>query len=98
MIEKTKHLLKKQWGDIADSLDCYAEVKFIDPQSSWACYVYAMNPENEDEIMCLIVGRVIETCQWTLTELFREYNSHGEHPVIDTDYRRIKLRSIFKRL
>lgn len=88
----------KNWGDNANALNCYAEVKFIDERSTWACYVYALNPRDEDTIACIINGISLEVCQWSLQELHSTYNSYGENPIIDTEFRKIRASELFKKL
>lgn len=98
---KTASKLKNNWGDKADSLACMAEMRVYDPLSNWQCYIYAVNPENEDEIMCLISGgKNIEpmTTAWTMHELNLLYNSHGEGAEIDTEYRPRRTAELFKLL
>ena len=96
--QKIKDALKKNWGEKADSMNCYAEVKFIDPLSHWACYIFAMNPKNEDEIVCILNSERLDVCEWSMTELCVSYNSEGEHPVIDDEYRRTRACELFKKL
>lgn len=94
-----KESLLKNWGEKADALNCYCEVKFIDPLSSWACYVYAMNPDNEDEIACMVYEHEhVEICDWSMNELMHTYNREGEYPEIDDEYRRKKASDLFKKL
>jgi hypothetical protein len=91
--------LKKNWGEKADSLNCYAEVKLIDLLSSWCCYIFAMD-ESEEIIQCLIYsnmfGAVIETQR--MDYILSMYNKNGEHPWIDREYRRMKVTELLKRL
>lgn len=93
--------LKDNWGAKAESLQCQAELRVYDPLSDWQCYIYAMNPDNENEIMCLISGgKNIEpvTVDWTLYEMSLLYNSHGEGVEIDTEYRPRQTAELFKML
>jgi hypothetical protein len=93
-----KEALKATWGDKASTLQCYAEVKIIDPLSSWACYIFAMS-EDEKEVQCLVythgIGAQILTLDFC--DLFLMYNAHGENPVIDTEYRRTLVTELLKR-
>lgn len=98
MIEKYKPQLLNNWGDKADALECYCEVKFIDEYSSWSCYIYAMDPSDEDTIACIIEGPWVELATWSLRELYWTYNSIGDHPVIDTEFRRIKAANLYEHL
>jgi hypothetical protein len=77
---------------------CFAEVKFTDELSDWACYILAINPDNEDEIACIVKGFDVELCNWSLKELYNSYNEEGEAPCIDLEYRRVRASELFKRL
>jgi hypothetical protein len=90
--------LKANWGDKATCMACFAEVKFMDELSGWSCYILAMNPDNEDEIACIVKGFDVELCTWSLKELYCSYNVEGESPCIDHEYRRVRASELFKRL
>lgn len=49
-----------------------------------------MNPENEDEICCIIKGFFVEICTWSLSELANRFNAHGERVQGDDEYRPIR--------
>jgi hypothetical protein len=97
--EKIKKSLKANWGDKADSLDCYAEIRFFDPLSSWCCYIFAMN-EDEDLIHCLIYSGAMGGQIYTLHPdfIFQAYNRNGEFPEIDKEFRRTKITKLLERL
>ena len=91
--------LKANWGVKADSMACLAELRVYDPLSSWQCYIFAQNPENDNEIMCLISGgKNLEpmVTEWTLHELSLLYNAHGEGVQIDQEYRPRRAAELFK--
>ncbi len=90
--------LKSNWGDKADSMSCMAEVRIYDPLSSWECYIYAMNPNDEDEVCCFFKGFFINTSIWSLREIFSCYNSIGEKPTIDQEFRPRQLNELYKKL
>jgi len=94
--EKQKQKLKKNWGVLADTLECLAEVRVYDPLSSWESYILAMNPEDEDEIFCIIKGCNVEACQWRLTEMQAMHNSGGDHVKVDKEYKPRKASEIYK--
>ena len=75
---------------------CLAEVRVYDPMSSWECYIYALNPEDEDEICCIIKGFFVEVTTWKLSELFQRFNVEGECPVVDYEYRPRRACDLFK--
>jgi hypothetical protein len=93
---KQKEKLKASWGEKASSMACMAEVKVYDPLSPWACYIYALNPDDEDEICCIIKGFVIEACEWRLSELARRFNCEGEGVQIDHSFRPQLASKLFK--
>jgi hypothetical protein len=97
--DRIKKVLKDNWGDKANSLDCYAEVKLIDPHSSWCCYIFAMD-QNEELVQCLIYSNMlgIEICTEYLHCIYIMHNSHGENPVIDKEYRKMRVNQLIKRL
>lgn len=95
---KQKEKLKHNWGEKAEAMNCQAEVRFYDPLSAWECYVFALNPENEDEIACLVNGFYVEVCDWRLSELAKHYNTEGEHPMFDQEYRPRNVAQLFKKL
>lgn len=95
---KQKEKLLANWGEKANSMACLAEVRVYDPLSSWECYIYALNPDGEDEIACLIKGFFVEVCDWKLSELAERFNAEGEPLEIDHEYRPRMTAEIFKRL
>jgi hypothetical protein len=90
--------LKANWGDNAEALNCRAEVRVYDPLSKWECYMLAMDPADDDTIHCIIKGFGVELCMWSMTELKRMHNQHGEGPVVDHDYRPRSAIEILKML
>ncbi len=92
--QKTK--LKSYWGEKASSMACMAEVRVFDPLSPWECYIYALNPENEDEICCIIKGFSVEITEWRLSELASRFNAEGEPVQIDSNYRPQRAAELFK--
>ena len=94
-----KEILMNNWGEKAMSLACRAEIRFFDPLSPWECYIYAMNPENEDEVSCLIKGftaEIDENC--SLKYILSQYNSEGNPPEIDYEYRPTSASQLFKNM
>jgi hypothetical protein len=91
--------LKKNWGSKADALDCYAEVKFIDPLSSWCCYIFAMD-RNEEIVHCLAYSDTmgVEIYTESMQNIQAMYNEEGEHPVPDKEFRRTRVSEILSRL
>jgi hypothetical protein len=93
--------LKANWGYKADAMACMAEVRLYDPMSHWQCFIYAMNPEDDNEIQCILsVGNntAPAIARWTLPEIIALYNSIGEGVQIDPEYRPRMASQIFKML
>jgi len=96
-----RNKLIANWGEKADSLACYAEIRVFDPLSEWQCYIFAMNPRDEDEIACLIKTHEfgeVEICEWSMKELEQMYNSNGEGVQVDREYRPKIATQILKQL
>ena len=82
------------WGELADAMHCFAVVKYMDENTPWACYIYAVNPVNMDDIACIIDdGCRVEICEWSLTELLLRLNTS-----VDRDFRRIYVPTLLKNL
>jgi len=95
---ETMELLKSYWGDRVEAMACYCEVKYIDRSSKWACYIFGLNPDDDDEIACIIDGFDVEVCNWSLKELQRLYNGDGDYVIEDKEFRRVRASELFKRL
>jgi hypothetical protein len=97
--QKHKEALKKNWGERADTLNCYAEVKLIDPLSSWCCYIFAM--DNDEEVVhCLLYSDAIGVEIYTqcMHDIHSMYNEYGEHPIVDEEFRRTRVTELLRRL
>ena len=93
--------LKSNWGDQASSMNCLAEVRVYDPLSAWECYIYALNPEDGDEVECIVkVGKDHPACveKWFLTNIFSLFNRYGEGVKIDREYRPCRAAELLKKL
>lgn len=90
--------LIQNWGDKAEAMDCFAEVRVFDPLSPWECYIFAQNPENLDEVKVILVGFDVEVCEMSLEEIFSKFNSEGEYVQIDPLFRPVKADKLLKRL
>jgi len=91
--------LTSNWGDKSDSMDCFAEVRVYDPLSSWECYIYALNPEDNDEIECIVkVSRNQKATveRWYLSAIKCLFNQHGERVEIDYEYRPRKADELLR--
>jgi hypothetical protein len=90
--------LLASWGERADSLAATAELRVYDPLSCWECFIYALNPDDQDEIACILHGFTVETCNWRLSELASHFNANGEAPIVDKEYRSREANVILKML
>lgn len=94
--------LKINWGEKADSLEVMAEVRIYNTSPNWECYIYALNPENNDEFQGIwnsangIDVQLIDC--WSLQALSEHYNSEGEYPKIDSDFRPRLASEIYKQV
>lgn len=91
--------LKANWGESADSLNCFAEAKLYDPLSSWACYLLALD-ESELNVYCIIYTNTIgiEICTMLLQDLYNMYNREGEQPILDPEFRPLRAIELIRRL
>jgi len=94
--QKTK--LMANWGEKAESMACYAEVRLFDPLSPWECYIYAMNPENEDEVACIISAFSPDATTASLEALQSCFNSNGYPPMVDHEFRACRASELLKQL
>lgn len=93
--------LKASWGEKAESMQCYAEVRVFDLSSAWECYIYALNPEDDDEVRCIVkVSRHAEACAipWHLKDILSLYTQSGEGVEVDKEYRPMRTAELFKKL
>lgn len=93
--------LKANWGARAEALACYAEVRLFDPCSSWQCFIVAMNPDDEDEIYCIISTNPKtqpDVSVWSLVDVSLLFNSEGEGVRVDQEYRPMRAAELFKKL
>lgn len=96
--EEIQQKLINNWGDHALCLNCYVEIAYHDPLSKWVCYIFAMNPDNLDEISCIIDHFDTIVRNWSLQDLYEQFNTDGEPMEIDHEFRRIHAATLFKRL
>jgi len=93
--------LKQNWGEKAESMSCRAEVRLYDPKSPWQSYIYAMNPENEDELMCITKAFKEDSAITEYTSmkyLLGCFNQDGEGLEVDQEYRPRRAAELFKKL
>lgn len=69
--------------------------------SSWQCYILAVNPNDEDDIYCIISpdkNMEPEVCVWSRYVMSMLYNAVGEEVKQDTEYRPRIASEIYKQL
>jgi len=74
-------------------------VRVYDPLSSWECYIYSLNPEDDDEVDCIVKVSDKQPAsieRWFLTNIKSLFNSHGEHVEVDKEFRPRKADELFK--
>lgn len=99
--DKQKQNLIHNWGEKADALACLSEVRVYDPASTWECYIYALNPEDEDECDCIVKVSSKQRAtieRWFLTNISSLFNSEGEGVQIDEDYKPRMACELMKKL
>ncbi len=99
--KQTIDKLKSSWGDKATSMACMAEVRVYDPLSSWECFIFAMNPEDEDEIECIVKvskHQPPSVERWFVTNIKGLFNQEGEGVEVDKEYRPRRTAELFKKL
>jgi hypothetical protein len=90
--------LQANWGELAEAMECNAEVRVYDPLSHWQAFIYAQNPEDLDQIKVIVGGFTIETCDMTVSELFQMYNGFGECVQVDPFFRPMKAAKLLRML
>jgi hypothetical protein len=90
--------LKDNWRESGWKSDCKAEAKFYDPASKWSCYIIAVDPRDEDTILCILQGESVEMAEWRLSELATRFNRDGEYVKEDPEYRPIAVETLLNRL
>lgn len=94
------HRLKKNWGDRHESLACNAEARLYDCFDEWACYLIAINPENENEVFCIIVDHDLSpkvfTAQTEMIYLLHKWDREGGPMILDESFIPRKADTLFK--
>ena len=86
------------WGEKAEALACKALIRLYDPLSALECYILAMNPQDEDEVYCILHGSSVEVCACSMQELLSMYNNHGEGVQRDLQFRPRCAQEIYRKL
>jgi hypothetical protein len=101
LTQMQKENLKNSWGKKECPLGRMAQVRIYDTLSLWQCYLLAMNPSDEDEILCILSAHPLLTpgvANWRLSEIGSLYNQNGERVQVDVEYRPRQANIIFKEL
>ena len=89
--------LQANWGDKADSYDCYAWMRLYDPESRWECYVYAIDPLNEQGAKVCVYNGTWVFSQVNLDEMMVSFVcENGRAPRHDLDFKGKHLKNILK--
>lgn len=90
--------LLANWGERADALDCNAEVRIYDPNGPWECYIYALEPNEQDQIACILSGESVEITAWSMAQMQLTFNANGEPPENDMSFVPIKITRLLEKL
>lgn len=91
--------LKNNWGDRADVLECNAEVRLYDLKwRQWECYLYALNPEDQDEVKCIINHKWADLTTWSMQEIENTRNAWGDQFINDLEFRPIPITKLLSTL
>lgn len=94
--ENIKQVLIKNWGDKAEAMDCFAEIKFTDEDNKWNYYIYALNPDDETEAMMIVDTVYNPITPFTVTTSIHNISNNVDG--IDTEFRRMKASALLKKL
>lgn len=91
--------LKQAWGEKADALDCIAHIRIDDPAGKLSFYVIAVDPHDEEKMMCIIDSPVsLEIAVVNSRDIFALFDSDGSNAQIDTTWRPQKASVLYKKL
>ncbi len=97
--DKIKKKLMENWGAKAEAMDCFCELKLFYLDSNWSCYIFAMNPDDDDEIRCIIsVNCLALEVTYSFRDILISCTAQGENPIVDEEFRPIKANELFKKL
>jgi hypothetical protein len=83
--ESIRNKLMNNWGEMSECLARKAEVKLFDSLSCWECYLLAINPQDEDECISILVTeeREVIILEASLHDLLSHWNRDGEFMELD---------------
>lgn len=90
--------LMANWGDRADAMACNAEIRLYDSSSDWCAYIFAMNPEDPDQVVCIFNGFDVGVETASMDHLLGLFNPNGDFPLIDRDFRPMDAQILLKKL
>lgn len=91
--------LKEAWGEKASALDCMALVKVDDPLGGLSFYVIAVDPVDENKLMCIVDSPVsVEVAEIDGNDLFNLYDTEGNFAHIDTNFRPQHAQTLYRRI
>lgn len=81
-----KDKLRANWA-LADTLIVKAYARYYDKTAKWECYIYALNPDDDNEIKCVIINRDSKSLVgWNLEDLYACYDQWGEPYQLDAGH------------
>jgi hypothetical protein len=86
--------LKANWGIPAETMECFAEARLLDPSNGWEAYLLALS-DDEDTFVCLIMGKLEQV---PTSALIESCNNCGEYLQIDKSFRRRQAKEIYKKM
>lgn len=97
--EALQEKLKKNWGEKADALECYAEVRLHVPGTKIELYLLAINPDTQytEEEILVLSPLFEETAIMTWEDIENIHGVHGEELQIDEEYRPKIAKYLIKR-
>lgn len=81
--------LQKNWGALAETMECFCECRLFDENTKWEWFIYAQNPENVDELLAIENTNVVNpACFLSYKMLGEIFNCDGENILFDISYRK----------
>lgn len=93
--------LNENWGVLMECLECYAIVRLYDANGPWQCYLIAINPDDQEEVYCIIsAGKNLpaEVTYFSMQDISCLYNALGERVQVDYEYRPKMAKTLLKEL
>lgn len=90
--------LKTAWNK-ADMLEVFALFRIDDPAGGLTFYVLAVDPDDEDQMMCIVDSPVsLEVTAVNMKDVFALHDNEGNKARIDPGFRPINAYTLFNKL